>query len=40
MQVLRLCRKAGLVKLWVVALAANRSYATIEEEVHRMLKGA
>ena len=51
MQVLRLCREAGLVKLGVVALdgtkvaadaalAANRSYATIEEEVRRMLKEA
>ena len=39
-QVLRLCREAGLVKLGVVALAANRSYATIEEEVRRMLKEA
>ncbi len=50
-QVLRLCREAGLVKLGVVALdgtkvaanaalAANRSYATIEEEVRRMLAEA
>ena len=50
-QVLRLCREAGLVKLGVVALdgtkvaanaalAANRSYATIEEEVRRMLEEA
>ena len=50
-QVLRLCREAGLVKLGVVALdgtkvaanaalAANRSYATIEGEVRRMLKEA
>jgi len=47
-QVLRLCREAGLVKLGVVALdgskvaanaamAANRSHETIEEEVRRML---
>ena len=47
-QVLRLCREAGLVKLGLVALdgtkvaadaalAANRSYTTIEEEVRRML---
>jgi hypothetical protein len=50
-QVLRLCREAGLVKLGVVALdgtkvaanaalAANRSYKTIEEEVRRMLAEA
>ena len=50
-QVLRLCREAGLVKLGVVALdgtkvaanaalSANRSYATIEEEVRRMLAEA
>ena len=39
-QVLRLCREAGLVKLGVVALAANRSYETIEEEVRRMLAEA
>ena len=51
MRVLRLCHEAGLVKLGVVALdgtkvaanavlAANRSYATIEEEVRRMLAEA
>ena len=50
-QVLRLCREAGLVKLGVVALdgtklaanaalAANRSYEAIEEEVRRMLEEA
>ncbi len=47
-QALRMCREAGLVKLGVVALdgskvaanaalAANRSYEAIEEEVQRML---
>ena len=51
MQVLRLCREAGLVKLGVVALDgtkvaanaaldANRSYGTIEEEVRLMLADA
>ncbi len=51
MQVLRLCREAGLVKLGVVALdgtkvaanaalAANRSYEAIREEVRRMLAEA
>ena len=50
-QVLRLCREAGLVKLGVVALdgtkvaanaalAANRSYGTIEDEVRRILAEA
>ena len=50
-QVLWLCREAGLVKLGVVgldgskvaanaALAANRSYEAIEQEVHRMLAEA
>lgn len=50
-QVLRLCREAGLVKLGVVALdgskvaanaalAANRSHEAIEEEVQRMLAEA
>ena len=50
-QVLRLCREAGLVKLGVVALdgskvaanaalASNRSYEAIEEEVRRMLAEA
>jgi transposase len=50
-QVLRLCREVGLVKLGVVALdgtkvaanaalAANRSYGAIEEEVRRMLEEA
>jgi len=50
-QVLRLCREAGLVKLGVVALdgakvaanaalAANRSYEAIQEEVRRMLAEA
>ena len=50
-QVLRLCREAGLVKLGVVALDgakveanaaldANRSYEAIEEEVRRMLADA
>jgi len=50
-QVLRLCREAGLVKLGVVALdgakvaanaslAANRSYQAIEEEVRGMLAEA
>ncbi len=50
-QVLRLCREAGLVKLGVVALDgakvaanaaldANRSYQAIEEEVRRMLEEA
>ena len=50
-QVLRLCREAGLVKLGVVALDgtkvaanaaldANRSYGTIEEEVRLMLADA
>jgi transposase len=50
-QVLRLCREAGLVKLGVVALDgtkvaasaaldANRSYEAIEEEVRRMLREA
>jgi transposase len=50
-QVLRLCREAGLVKLGVVALdgakiaanaalEANRRYGAIEEEVHRMLAEA
>jgi transposase len=50
-QVLGLCREAGLVKLGVVALdgtkvaanaalAANRSYETIQEEVRRMLEEA
>ena len=50
-QVLRLCREAGLVKLGVVgldgskvaanaALAAKRSYEAIEEEVRRMLAEA
>jgi len=44
-QVLRLCREAGLVKLGVVALdgtkvAANRSYEAIEEGVRRMLSEA
>ena len=51
MQVLRLCREAGLVKLGVVALdgtkvaanaslAANRSYKAIREEVLKMLDEA
>lgn len=51
MQVLRLCREAGLVKLGVVALdgtkvaanaalEANRSYLAITEEVRRMLMEA
>jgi transposase len=50
-EVLRLCREAGLVKLGVVsldgtkvaanaALAANRSHEAIEEEVQRMLAEA
>jgi len=50
-QVLRLCREAGLVKLGVVgldgskvaanaALATNRSYEAIEEEVRRMMAEA
>lgn len=50
-QVLQMCREAGLVKLGVVALdgskvaanaslAANRSYETIEEEVGKMLAEA
>jgi len=50
-QVLRLCQEAGLVKLGVVALdgakvaanaalAANRSYEAIEEEVQRILTEA
>lgn len=50
-EVLRLCREAGLVKLGVVALdgtkvaanaalAANRSHEAIEEEVRRMLEEA
>lgn len=50
-QVLRVCREAGLVKLGVVALdgskvaanaslAANRSYEALEEEVRRMLEEA
>ena len=50
-EVLRLCQEAGLVKLGVVALdgtkvaanaalAANRTYDTIEEEVRRMLEEA
>jgi len=50
-QVLRMCREAGLVKLGVVALdgskvaanaslAANRSYEALEEEVQRMLAEA
>ncbi len=50
-QVLRLCREAGLVKLGVVALdgskvaanasmAANRSYEALEEEVRKMLAEA
>ncbi|MFH1141372.1 MAG: IS1182 family transposase [Chloroflexota bacterium] len=50
-QVLRLCRKAGLVKVGVVALDgakvaanaaldANRSYKAIEEEVRQMLAEA
>jgi len=50
-QVLRLCREAGLVKLGVVALdgakitanaalEANRNYKSIEEEVRRMLAEA
>jgi transposase len=50
-QVLRLCRQAGLVKLGVVgldgskvaanaALATNRSYEAIEEEVRRMMAEA
>ena len=50
-QVLRLCREAGLVKLGVVAvdgtkvaanaaLAANRSHEAIEEEVQRILAEA
>lgn len=50
-QVLRLCREAGLVKLGVAALdgtkvvanaalAANRSYEAIEEEVQRVLAEA
>ncbi|MEK7814295.1 MAG: transposase, partial [Chloroflexota bacterium] len=50
-QVLRLCREAGLVKLGAVALdgtkvaangalAANRTYDTIEEEVRRILAEA
>jgi transposase len=50
-EALRLCHEAGLVKLGVVALdgtkvaanaalAANRSYEAIEEEVHRMLAEA
>ncbi|MFH1140237.1 MAG: IS1182 family transposase [Chloroflexota bacterium] len=50
-QVLQLCREAGLVKLGVVALdgakiaanaalEANRRYGAIEEEVHRMLAEA
>jgi transposase len=50
-QVLQMCREAGLVKLGVVALdgskvaanaslAANRSYETLEEEVGKMLAEA
>lgn len=50
-QVLRLCREAGLVKLGVVALdgtkvaanaalAANRTYDALEEEVRRILEEA
>ncbi|MFH1484247.1 MAG: IS1182 family transposase [Chloroflexota bacterium] len=50
-EVLRMCRGAGLVKLGVVALdgskvaanaslAANRSYETLEEEVRKMLAEA
>ena len=50
-QVLQMCREAGLVKLGVVALdgskvaanaslAANRSYETLEEEVGKMLADA
>ncbi|MDP2659249.1 MAG: IS1182 family transposase [Dehalococcoidia bacterium] len=50
-QVLRLCREAGLLKLGVVALdgtkveanaalAANRNHEAIEEEVRRMLQEA
>lgn len=50
-QALRLCTKAGLVKVGLVALdgtkikanaalAANRTYASIEEEVRRWLKEA
>ena len=50
-EVLRLCHEAGLVKLGVVALdgtkvaanaalATNRSYQAIEEEVRRMLAEA
>lgn len=50
-QVLRICREAGLVKLGVVALdgsklaanasmAANRSYEALEEEVRKMLAEA
>jgi transposase len=50
-QVLQLCREAGLVKLGVVALdgtkvaanaalAANRSYQALEEEVRRILAEA
>lgn len=50
-QVLRLCAEAGLVKVGVVAvdgtklkanssLAANRTYASIEEEVKRMMAEA
>ena len=50
-QVLRMCREAGLVKLGVVALdgskvaanaslAANRTYEALEEEVRKMLAEA
>ena len=50
-QVLRMCREAGLVKLGVVALdgskvaanaslAANRTYGVLEEEVRKMLAEA